>query len=369
MSAVVRVVVVTPDIVGSRMAGPGMRAHHFASRLATEFDTALVARHEGGAVGETRYEAVDFAAANEAIEAAGILIGQPSRELVRAAKRKRVIFDLFDPVALELRELYGAKPTLRQRIHLAAEEWRLGRALRRGARLITAFEGQTSYYSRISRVSGSKWLAVPFGVERAPEARVRKDEPPLLLWGGGVWAWLDPELAIEAVEEVNRRGIACRLAILGGARPAVAAAHEHARARLKAQAEASRYVTWIDSWIDYEQRWWWLHRAKIAIMLHRRTPEAGLSIRTRFFDAIGAAVPVIASDGGFAAELTRARQLGLVVEPESRESVVAAIISLLTDDDLYSAAVCHLTSTAEAYRWERVTEPLLGAVREIANNE
>ena len=48
---------------------------------------------------------------------------------------QRVAFDMFDPTVLELRELYGSAPSLRQRIHLGAEWSRLCYALEMGALL------------------------------------------------------------------------------------------------------------------------------------------------------------------------------------------------------------------------------------------
>ena len=41
------IVIATPDVVGERMAGPGIRAWHFADELAKHFPTTLVASLEG----------------------------------------------------------------------------------------------------------------------------------------------------------------------------------------------------------------------------------------------------------------------------------------------------------------------------------
>src|SRR2546430_5965250 len=44
--AVFSVVVATPDVVGKRMAGPGIRAWHLADELAKHFPTTLIAQLE-----------------------------------------------------------------------------------------------------------------------------------------------------------------------------------------------------------------------------------------------------------------------------------------------------------------------------------
>src|SRR4051794_26150260 len=93
------VVVVTPDAVGERMAGPGIRATYLARELGRHFPTTL----------------------NGPIKDADVLIGQPARGFFKRRRRQRIVYDLFDPQVLELRELYGNAPSARQRIHLAAE--------------------------------------------------------------------------------------------------------------------------------------------------------------------------------------------------------------------------------------------------------
>src|SRR5213596_2845876 len=47
------VVVATPDVVGERMAGPGIRAWHLAEELRKHFPTTLVARRENGTRDDT----------------------------------------------------------------------------------------------------------------------------------------------------------------------------------------------------------------------------------------------------------------------------------------------------------------------------
>src|SRR5215212_2503954 len=117
-----RVAVVTPDAVGDRMAGPGIRATYLARELAKHFPTTLIAR--GGPVEHGSAEA------RRAMGEAAVLIGQPARGFFKRRPRQHIVYDLFDPLVLELRELYGAAPSVRQRIHLGAEWLRLTFALR-----------------------------------------------------------------------------------------------------------------------------------------------------------------------------------------------------------------------------------------------
>lgn len=357
-----RIVVFTTDIVGPRMAGPGMRALNLARELSQRFDVALVAAFDEPLDEAFACAPLASAAAARLLERADWLIGQPTRQLFALRRsRHKVAFDLFDPLVLELDQLYGSRPPLRQRLHQFMEWRRLRRALRTGDVLIAATPQQEQFYRGVATPRG-RFVIVPFGADIAPAASQPKEEPPMILWSGGIWAWLDPLLAIEAVEEVNRRGVECRLVFFGGARPASGRHHAAFREAVKQAAARSEFVLWHDRWVPFAKRWEWLHRARVAIMLHRRTPEAEVSIRTRMFDAMAAGIPVVATDGGFAAELVRTRNLGVVVEPESRDSVVQAVIRLLSDDGFYRSSVQEMGKAAEEFRWQKVVEPLIGAL-------
>src|SRR5207237_4116532 len=147
-----RVVVSTPDVVGARMAGPGIRAYHFAEELAKHFDTTLVAKREDA---PADFPIVERSAG--AFKNADVVISQTARDLKFLRRDQKFIADLFDPQVLELRELYGNAPSARQRIHLAAEWWRLTRALRRADLLIAATKQQRKFYDQL-KTTDTPWL-------------------------------------------------------------------------------------------------------------------------------------------------------------------------------------------------------------------
>src|ERR1700730_2246918 len=172
------VVVATPDVVGVRMAGPGIRAKHFAQELAKHFPTKLMAKGSWS---------------RDEMREASVLIGQPARGFHRMRRGQRIIYDLFDPVMLELKELYGGHPTARERLHMLAERWRLHRALQTGDRFIVATPQQRELYPAVA----DRMIEIPFGVEPAPTATGDR-RPNVVVWGGGTWEWLDPETAVDA---------------------------------------------------------------------------------------------------------------------------------------------------------------------------
>ncbi len=343
-----RVVVTTPDIVGERMAGPGIRAMHLARELAKHFDTALIAQ------GDSR----------DALRDADVLIGQPVRGFRKRRGSQRIIYDLFDPNVLELRELYGNAPSIRQRVHLAAEWSRLTYALRHADLLMCAAAKQREFYQQLQS-SDTPWIEVPFGVDLEETAGCPKPQDNVIVWGGGLWEWLDPGLAVDAVLRLNREGLRCRLLFLGRARPNPHAVDRRREDRFDALlARGNGVVAANQEWVPYRERLSWLRSGKVAIMLHRPTVEAVYSIRTRLFDAIAAGVPVVATERGFAAELVAREKLGIVVPAGDEEAVTQAIRRLLTDDAFHAACVANLVRMRSRFAWDVVARPLIGAVSE-----
>ena len=357
------VVVHTPDVVGDRMAGPGIRAWHLARELARHFPTTLVAKCDGREAEGVPLIEHNTDAARAAMREASVLIGQPARGFRSRRAGQRVIYDLFDPLVLELRELYGNLPSLRQRVHLAAEWWRLSEALATGDVLMCAARKQREFYEKLQ--SGSApWIEVPFGIDPDDVRACPKPQDDIVVWGGGVWEWLDPATAVEAVIRLNQEGVRAKLLFLGRARPnSMHLIDRRRESRFDALLDRGRpWVSANDEWVPYRERLAWLRSGKIAIMLHRRTAEADYSIRTRLFDAIAAGIPVIATAGGFAAELVEKEGLGIVVSPGDVAGVADAIRRLLSDDVLYSTCVESLERIRPRFAWEVVTRPLVRAI-------
>jgi glycosyltransferase involved in cell wall biosynthesis len=362
VSARMSVVVATPDVVGERMAGPGIRAWYLAQELARHFPTQLVAKVEKETASVLDR---DSAEGKRAIREADVLIGQPARGFRKKRRDQRIVYDLFDPTVLELRELYGAAPSIRQRVHLAAEWGRLAEALMRADVLMCAAARQRDFYEKLQS-GDARWIEVPFGIDPAELASCPKPQDNVVVWGGGVWEWLDPATAVDAVVRVNASGTRCKLLFLGRRRPTTPHLIDRRREDRFDQLleKGGPHVAANETWVPYRERLSWLRAGKIAIMLHRSTAEAQYSIRTRVFDAIAAGIPVVATAGGFAAELVEREGLGIVVPPEDVEAVEKAIIRLLRDDVFHARCVSNLERLRPAYGWDVVTKPLIEAVSE-----
>ena len=381
------VVVHTPDVVGERMAGPGIRAWHLARELAKHVPTTLIAKSEGTPPSSAADQAASSppheapgrrltsrrdagvpvlehgsGEARAAMRDASVLIGQPARRFRKRRTGQRIVYDLFDPTVLELRELYGSHPSVRQRVHLAAEWWRLSEALMRADLLVCAARKQREFYERLQS-SDTRWIEVPFGIDLDECRACEKPRDNVVVWGGGLWEWLDPSLAVDAITQLNADGVRAKLLFLGRARPNRNLIDRRRDDRFdELLARGGEHVSANDSWIPYRERLAWVRAGKVAIMLHRNTAEAEYSIRTRVFDAIAAATPIVATEGGFAADLVAREGLGIVVPAENRAAVVEALRKLLTDDDFHAACVQRLEKLRPAFSWDIVTQPLVAEI-------
>lgn len=355
-----RVVIVTRDVVGERMAGPGIRALHLSEELSRHFDVTLVA--SGDLADQSEFTVAEFGSreASEAAKRADLLFGQPIRGL-RARSGQRVVYDLFAPVFLELEHVRKGMG-VRMLIHRLMDQLRLRRALRVGDLLVAATPAQNRLYAGLARKWGldvpvERWVTVPFGVENTDPPAVERRDDELFLWNGGVWPWLDEQTAIAAIASLRARGSDVRLLFLGAGRPG-----EEIALRSASGAVATEGVEWNSDWVPYRDRHRWIGRARGIVMLHHHSEEALYSIRTRFFDALWCGVPVVATRGGWVAELVEEHSLGVVVAPGDVAGVAEAIETLRTDDDFHRAAVARLGELREEFRWKRVAEPLVTAM-------
>lgn len=340
------------------MAGPGIRAYHFARELRSVATTALVAKAGEGS-GDFGVTPVDSAEARMIVSSARVVVGQPSRTMFRALRESEAasVFDLFDPVLLELDEILKLRWTPRLALHREMQRSRLRRALTRGDLLLSATPQQQIYYSEMP--PHRETVLVPFGIESDAPSEPRVPSR-MFLWNGGRWPWLDDRLAVEAVQELNANGVACELVFLGGSRP-------NGEPATDLRTEAEPFVSMNGEWVRYAERGGWLRQARAVVMLHRRTSEAEMSIRTRFFDALWASVPVIATRGGWVADVVERDSLGIVVEPEDRHGVTSAMRRMLDDDVSYAAYVSNLERVRSTYSWDRICAPLREGIAGLLN--
>ena len=385
-----RVAVVCADRIGARMAGPAIRAVELARALSNDHRVTLMGEASespftDGSValcGATADAASRVAADSEVIIFQGNALQRwPQLRNAQAA----LIADLYCPFPLELVEtgLTG----------LAADDWAASVHAARLAvdqllvadHFLCATERQADLWigalmavGRINPVrfpqSGSSRLdalftVVPFGV---PATRPQRRSRPLrerfglgadvlvLLWGGGLYDWFDPETIVHAVARAAAEGVPAHLVFMGGAHPSAVASHAQRLRQLGGLADrlgVRDRIHFNDGWVPYDERFDFFADADIGVSAHRDTLETRYSFRTRVLDYLWAGLPTILTEGDHFAAMSVEQGFGRAARFGNVDDWVASLRDLAlpaTRALAARSAVC----AAETLRWDDIGRTL-----------
>jgi glycosyltransferase involved in cell wall biosynthesis len=183
----------------------------------------------------------------------------------------------------------------------------------------------------------------------------------LLVWGGGIWNWLDPLTLIRAVALVAQTHPHVRLYFPGPRHPNEPyvpdmAMHGAAVELAHALGLWGKHV-FVGEWVAYARRQGYLLEADIGCSLHFQNIESLFAFRTRVLDYIWAGLPMVVTRGDAASEMVREHDLGAVVDYEDVEDVARAIRLLAeVPREAYEPRFRRLQ---EALSWEQAAAPLL----------
>lgn len=183
----------------------------------------------------------------------------------------------------------------------------------------------------------------------------------VLLWGGSLLDWQDPETLIEAVALLSKARDDIRLFFMGVRHPnpqvKPMAVVERAMALARARGLLDTHVIFND-WVPYDERALYLRDADIGVSTHRAHLETRYSFRTRMLDYLWATLPIVCTEGDFFGDLVQRRGLGLAVRPEDPAALASALSTMLDDQDARRTAYAALTDVARGMTWDAVTAPL-----------
>jgi glycosyltransferase involved in cell wall biosynthesis len=199
----------------------------------------------------------------------------------------------------------------------------------------------------------------PSGVVRGAFPAIGEGEP-VLIWGGGIWGWLDPATPIRALKRLED----AHLVFMGIGRPMLANTGQAAFARravelAEAEGLAGRRVHFNEGWVPYAERGAWLADADIGVSAHLDHLEARFSFRTRILDYLWAGLPVVTTGGDALGDLVAARGLGRAVEPGDVDAFAAACRVLLDDAGAREDARARIAELRPELRWSEVARPLV----------
>jgi len=382
-----RILVLVPGDVGTHMSGPAIRAWMLARGL-SESHTVTAAIDgqlpEAAPEGLRIFQVTRPQFLLETLRHDVIVSGCPPPYAVIAARAASAVMvaDLYDPVELELQTVDG-RDRLRQAVRM------LRRYHHRHADLVLC-AGQAQRrllleeLDSIGRVGPSAPAigVVPYGLPEAPEPSretpIRryfpeiKESDRVVLWWGKIWSWFDPETAIEAFVPLARSRPEVKLVITAGRAPDpktdILSLDWKARELAAKHGLLGKNVFFVDDWIPYAERHYWLQEADLGLTLHTDSPEAEFAARARYMDYIWAGLPsVLARGDDVAAEFAR-EGAAVLVEPGDAAAVTSRVIELLDDHDALRRAGDAAAALAERYRWDAIARDLNSMIEQVAGS-
>jgi len=393
-----RVLVVSHDVVGRQMAGPGIRYCHLARVLSNEFDVRLAAPDEVAfSVPEQgfrviQYERRQWASIESSVNWAEIVIfpSDIASDFPQIGEADAfLVVDGYDPLLAEWLALNHSQASEEQ-----VSAWRqrmgdLGQQYLLGDFFLCASERQRDWWLGALEASGRvnpytfgddpslRRLidVVPFGLaEERPRgsAGVLEEiwpgispEDKVILWGGGLWPWLDPVTAVHAIARVWDERQDVRLIFPGTKHPNPwlegIPTHNEATRRTARELGLVDKAVFFGDWVPYEEWPNVLLESDVALTLHYDTLETRLAFRSRVLDYIWAGLPIVATRGDATSDLVEEYGLGAIVDFEDVVGVASAILRLLESSQ--EALDEQFAEARETLTWERAAQPLMAFCR------
>jgi GT2 family glycosyltransferase/glycosyltransferase involved in cell wall biosynthesis len=393
-----RVLIITGDPIGAKMAGPAIRAWNMASALSAEHEVTLLTlsnlEPRPASFTLRRMRAGDRAFG--ALEKwADVIVFQGHAMAAFEALAytdKIVVADVYDPMHLEQLEQGRQLPAATWDKQVQDATQVLNEQLSKADFMLCASERQRMFYlgqlAALGRINPANYAEdpdlkglisiVPFGFDATPpvhERDVLKGVLPgigrddkVLLWGGGLYNWFDPRTLIRAVALLGTTRPEVRLFFQGTKHPHPGVPEMAIVSESRALAEElgvlDRSVFFNESWVDYADRQNYLTEADAGVSTHFSHVETTFSFRTRILDYLWAGLPMVVTEGDSFAELVATERLGLVVPAEDAEALASALDAILFDEAFIEDARANVARVRERFLWSNTLEPLLEFVRD-----
>jgi len=385
-----KLLIISQDIVDKKMAGPGIRYLEMARTLADSLDITLAipddTSQEVAGIQLVPYRFDQPGTLKTLAETCDILLLSSfilDKFPFLSSLPARKVVDLYDPIVLENLHLYQNEPIDDQlRLNTQAVH-SMNNLVSRGDFFICGNERQRDYWVGVLTACGRinpytfkddtslRSLIDVVGIGYPDRSPIHHPflkgihpafpaDSKIVLWGGGIWDWLDPLSLIKAWPQVLSRYPQARLVFPGTHHPNANVPHHKMAATAETLAgeigQKERTVFFFD-WLPYEDYEALLCEADIGVSLHPMHVETRYSIRTRLISYFWAHLPVLVSDGDVTSEWVRQYQLGVVVPPMDVGAVANGLMALLeTAKDNWQPAYAQL---AQYFAWSHVVEPLI----------
>lgn len=186
----------------------------------------------------------------------------------------------------------------------------------------------------------------------------------ILIWGGGVWDWLDPITLVKAMSRVGEVNRKIKLYFMGLQAPS-----GYVPERGKELVRLSRDLGLLnknvfvnEGWIPYDSRTDYLLEADAGVSLHPLSLETYFSFRTRNLDYVYCGLPMIHTKGDVWADMIERNKLGFVVSPGDDREVAEKILHLCNNRSILAEMKENINTFSPGYTWEAIAERALRSI-------
>jgi glycosyltransferase involved in cell wall biosynthesis len=392
------VALITNDIVGEKMAGPGMRYWELAKALTRQgFDVQLVvppfvpveSKLPDGSgplkvhLPRSQSSLQELVMDCDVLMTLGIVLTYyPFLEKLSIP----LVADLYDPFLLAGLHRVSKDPLPQQLETNARYLAALQSQLRAGDFFLCAAEKQRDYWlgmlSALGRLNPYTYKqdatfrqlidVLPVGLPSQPPThtspvlkgvhRTIGPQDKVVLWGGGIWDWLDAQTLIRAVPLVLEQRDDVKVFFMGTQRPNLSLSKMSAvESAIGLSKSLGLYDTFVffNDWVPYIERQNYLLEADIGVSLHLDSAETRFSFRTRLLDYLWAGLPIVATEGGMLGEELARLGVAELVPPQDERAVADRILDLLGKPQLCKRYSARAQQVAMRYHWDSIIKPLV----------
>jgi glycosyltransferase involved in cell wall biosynthesis len=374
-----KIMILTGDMIGNRMAGPAIRAFEMARVLSATHSITLACPEITGTIPDlpptVHVTAFGVDPRWSELDACDAVI-IPGSMHVDAHFNTPMLVDLYDPFILS--SLSRTDKTESKQLE---ELESLKRNLSRGDFFVCASDRQKDFWLGMLAASGRVNIrqyktqphlqdliqTAPFGIPEEPPCGKKWNFPGdpgdfWIVWGGGIWDWFDPLTPIRAVAELNKKGKNISLLFMGTTHPNPRMTQMSMAQKAIDLAEELQILNrkvFFSDWIPYSDRGSVLQHANLAVSTHYPHLETHFSYRTRILDYIWARLPFVCTVGDVFSDIARQHQIGLTVPPENMPALAEAFETFLCDPEYHQKCRANLQKVADEMTWPKVLKPVL----------
>lgn len=386
-----KILLICPEIIGKKMAGPGIRYYQLACQLAKNFQVTLASYPiKKSEKTKGNFRQIYFSKINQlapllkkcdAIIALGMW---PEAMLYFKKFRKFIICDLYDPHTFENLERDKRK---KEKERLFSEiSLQIKYQLLLGDHFLCASERQKDYFlgilSALGRINPKIYqnnpnlenffTILPFGYQKnkskfKPKIKGiipginKKDK--VIIWGGGIWDWFDAQSVIFAFKDLIKKYPTWKLLFLGVRHPNPQIVQNNQLAKCYQLASKfkllNKNIFFNFDWIPYQEYPDYFKEADLGISTHFNNLETRYAFRTRIISYLGAQLPMVVTKGDVLANLVAKKKLGIVVDFEDINGLKKAIKKLLTSQKDYQEIKKNLQKNYSQFLISNLIKPLI----------